>query len=186
MDFDGIPSWYKWYLRLQGAALLILMAIVAAVLWGVAQLALGLAAIARYGTRGALRRGMARGLQAAARGASAGVSWTRRWARLWVAWLIITLGSFLALEAVGLGCEFMGIPGCSTASAWMASNWGPVLLCVATGAAAGVASWHWFDCQWRQRGWKARWIVIGPAILLFWLGYAAFVFVLARYGVEHP
>jgi hypothetical protein len=71
------------------------------------------------------------------------MKWTKRYAAAWLIWLAVSGVSFLALEAVGLGCEWFSVLGCSTLSSWMVANWGPVFMVTATGAVATVASWHW-------------------------------------------
>ncbi len=112
--------------------------------------------------------------------------WSKRWKQLFVAWLALAGLTFLSLEVVGMGCEMLGVPGCSTASYWMASNWGPLALSIATGAALGTATWHWWDTRWRQLHLKPRWLIIDLLAVVYWAGYLGWIFLLANYGVTHP
>lgn len=77
------------------------------------------------------------------------IQWPRWFTVLWIALALNGLQAFLffwVLEAIG---EWSGLPGVSTLSSWLVSNWGPVILTVLTLAISqtlcGVLIWHWWD-----------------------------------------
>ncbi len=86
----------------------------------------------------------------------AAITWTKEWALLWIAWFFWTMIPFVILEAIGLiRCEWGKVPGCSTLSSWMVSNWGEVFLSCATVAAASMFIWHWITVKQEQDKQKA-------------------------------
>ncbi len=110
-------------------------------------------------------------------------AWSRQWWSLFIAWLVLSLASFLGFEWYGLFvCEHASLPGCSTLSYWLAANPGPVFIGCATGAAAVVFTWHIFDCRWLQERRHPRRLVVVALCALEYLAFLAFVYLLATYG----
>jgi len=63
------------------------------------------------------------------------MKWSRWWAALWVAWVVF----FVVLELIGM----LGIPGTSTLSEWLVSNFGVKVVVLCTWIAAGILTLHW-------------------------------------------